>query len=193
MSLPRCMISKVIVSSSRALWCLPSVKKQKHIFFSFPRPWLFWISPKPNLIIVYTQSVVINTSDISYTNNLARPENCYTDRIFFFTFQFRSTCAGHRPFTPLCTRLFPKFWIPTVILKWIFQNCSVLSLFSVCKPDIRAYCGSLLAKRSEASRIKWFLIGLSEVIQLHSVIGWNRTAWVLFPLSATIFQSDSTI
>lgn len=99
---------------------------------------------------------------------------------FFFTFQFRSTCAGLRHFTPLCTRLFPKFWIPTVILKWIFQNCSVLSLFSVYKTDIRAYCGSLLAKRSEAPKIKVFLIGLSEVIQLHSVIGSNRTGCVLF-------------
>lgn len=125
-----------------------------------------------------------------------RPQNCYTDRIFFFTFQFRSNYAGLRHFTPLCTRLFPKFWIPTVILKWIFQNCSVLSSFSVYKPGVRAYCGSLLAKRSETSKIKWFLIGLSEVIQLHSVIGWNGTARVLFLLSATIFgfsQSDSTI
>ena len=79
---------RVIVSSSRALWCLPSVKKQKHDFFfaSFPRPWLFWISPKPNLIIVYTRSVGINTSDISYTNNLAEDQKIAIPTVFFFYF-----------------------------------------------------------------------------------------------------------
>ena len=113
---------RVMMSSSRAFWRLPSPKKQKHevwfrsmhnktiLRFGFcdiqnnQGPWLFWISQKPHPIIAYQRDTSVgqrNSESPSGTHNLPNTwrtlyplnyENSWRSRSFNWVHMWQVTC-----------------------------------------------------------------------------------------------------